>query len=74
MKPTSKNVSASAATLFMFFVLTAPSVHAEEYCISNGAQATHGCGYPTMEACRAAPSGIGGQGKAMMLTAADQSS
>src|SRR6185312_14875614 len=28
--------------------------------ITNGAQAAHGCGYPTMEACQAASAGIGG--------------
>ena len=27
---------------------------------TNGAQAAHGCGYPTMEACRSAAAGIGG--------------
>ena len=62
MKPISKMITASAATLFTFAFLgmTAPAVHADEYCITNGAQAAHGCGYPSMEACRAASSGIGG--------------
>jgi hypothetical protein len=62
MKPTSKTFTASAATLFtfVFFVMTAPAVHADDYCITNGAQAAHGCGYPTMEACQAASAGIGG--------------
>jgi hypothetical protein len=62
MKPTSKTFTASAATLFAFalFVMTAPAVQAEDYCITNGAQAAHGCGYPSMEACRAASAGIGG--------------
>jgi len=62
MKPTSKKFIASAATLFTFafFVMTAPTAQADDYCITNGAQAAHGCGYQTMEACRAASSGIGG--------------
>ena len=62
MKPTSKKFIASAATLFTFafFVMTAPTAQADDYCITNGAQAAHGCGYQTMEACRAASAGIGG--------------
>src|SRR3569833_2684436 len=58
----SKTFAVSAATLFAsaFLVLTAPTAKAEDYCITNGAQAAHGCGYPTMEACRAAAGGIGG--------------
>jgi Protein of unknown function (DUF3551) len=62
MRPTSKKITASAATLFTFafFVMTAPAVYADEFCITNGAQAAHGCGYPSMEACRAEAAGIGG--------------
>jgi hypothetical protein len=62
MKPTSKTFTASAATLFTFafMAMTAPAVHAEDYCITSGAQAAHGCGYPSMDACRAASAGIGG--------------
>jgi hypothetical protein len=62
MTSVSKTFAVSAATLFAsaFLVLTAPTAKAEEYCITNGAQAAHGCGYPTMEACRAAAGGIGG--------------
>ena len=62
MKQLLKIAAASAAVLFAFafFMITAPTVHADDYCITNGAQAAHGCGYPTMEACRAASSGIGG--------------
>src|SRR5258708_37233125 len=62
MKPTSKKFIASAATLFTFafFVITAPTAQADDYCITNGAQAAHGCGYQTMESCRAATAGIGG--------------
>lgn len=41
-------------------VLTAPAAKADDFCITNGAQAAHGCGYPTMEACRQAAGGIGG--------------
>lgn len=62
MKLTSK-LTASAAALFTvaLFAMAAPSAaQAEDYCITNGAQAAHGCGFPTMEACRAASSGIGG--------------
>ncbi|MDX3969281.1 MAG: DUF3551 domain-containing protein [Bradyrhizobium sp.] len=62
MTSSSKTFVASAATLFAcaFLMMTAPAAQAEEYCITNGAQAAHGCGYPTMEACRAASAGIGG--------------
>src|SRR6267378_7169618 len=62
MKPTSKKFIASAATLFTFafFVMTASTAQADDYCITNGAQTAHGCGYPTMETCRAASAGIGG--------------
>ncbi|MGX1322621.1 hypothetical protein AB7M17_006074 [Bradyrhizobium sp. USDA 377] len=62
MTSISKTFAASAATLFAsaFLVLTAPAAQAEDYCITNGAQAAHGCGYPTMEACRQAAGGIGG--------------
>src|ERR1700737_3573011 len=62
MKQLLKIAAASAAALFAFavFMTTAPTVHADDYCITNGAQAAHGCGYPSMEACRAASSGIGG--------------
>ncbi len=62
MTSTSKTFVASAATLFAsaFLVMTAPAARADDFCIINGAQAAHGCGYPTMEACRAAAGGIGG--------------
>lgn len=62
MTSTSKTLVASAATLFAsaFLMMTAPAAKADDFCISNGAQAAHGCGYPTMEACKAAAAGIGG--------------
>ena len=62
MTSISKTFVASAATLFAsaFLMMAAPAAQAEEYCITNGAQAAHGCGHPTMEACRAAADGIGG--------------
>lgn len=62
MTSTSKTFAVSAATLFAsaFLVLSAPAAKADDFCITNGAQAAHGCGYPTMEACRAAAGGIGG--------------
>ena len=62
MTSSSKTFLASAATLFAsaFLVMTAPAARADDFCITNGAQAAHGCGYPTMEACRAAAGGIGG--------------
>ena len=62
MTPTSKKLTTSAATLFAFAFLAmgAPVAHAEDYCITNGAQTAHGCGYPSMETCRAASAGIGG--------------
>lgn len=62
MKLTSKTFAASAATVFTFafLAMTASTAQAADYCITNGAQTAHGCGYPTMEACRAASAGIGG--------------
>jgi hypothetical protein len=62
MTPISKTFTAAAATLFtsMFFVMTAPAAYADDYCITSGAQVAHGCGYPSMETCRAASAGIGG--------------
>ncbi|WP_456623889.1 MULTISPECIES: DUF3551 domain-containing protein [unclassified Bradyrhizobium] len=62
MTSTSKTFAVSAATLFAsaFLVLTAPVAKADDFCITNGAQAAHGCGFPTMEACRQAAGGIGG--------------
>jgi hypothetical protein len=62
MTSTSKKFTASAATLFTFafLAMTAPAAYADDYCITSGAQAAHGCGYPTMEACRAASAGLGG--------------
>jgi hypothetical protein len=62
MKPVSKKIAASAAALFTLalFVMTAPIARADDYCITSGAQVAYGCGYPTMEACQARSSGIGG--------------
>ncbi|MEY9184603.1 hypothetical protein ABIG06_006167 [Bradyrhizobium sp. USDA 326] len=62
MTSNSKTFVASAATLFAsaFLMMTAPAAKADDFCITNGAQAAHGCGYPTMEACRQAAGGIGG--------------
>ncbi|HKU09403.1 MAG TPA: DUF3551 domain-containing protein, partial [Bradyrhizobium sp.] len=50
---TSEKLGASAVALLAsaFLVMTAPTARADDYCITNGAQAAHGCGYPTMEAC-----------------------
>ena len=62
MTSTSKTLLASGAALFAsaFLMVTAPAARADDFCITNGAQAAHGCGYPTMEACRAASAGMGG--------------
>ena len=62
MTSTSKYTLASAATLFTFgfLAMTAPAAYADDYCITGGAQVAHGCGYPSMEVCRAASLGIGG--------------
>ncbi|MEO6841935.1 MAG: DUF3551 domain-containing protein [Bradyrhizobium sp.] len=62
MNPTSKKLTVSAAALFAlaFLTMSAPVAHAEDYCITNGAQTAHGCGYPSMETCKAASAGIGG--------------
>ena len=62
MTATSKTFAASAAAMvsFALTLTTAPAVRADDFCITNGAQAAHGCGYPTMETCRAASAGIGG--------------
>ena len=61
MKSTSK-IAASGAALFAFALMmtAAPAARADDFCITNGAQAAHGCGYPSMETCRAASAGIGG--------------
>lgn len=55
-------LATASAALFtsLFFVMSAPSAHADDYCITSGAQAGHGCGYPSMDACRAAAAGISG--------------
>lgn len=62
MTSTSKTFVASGATLFAsaFLMMAPPAAKADDFCITNGAQAAHGCGYPTMEACRQAAGGIGG--------------
>jgi hypothetical protein len=62
MKTTSIKLATAAATLFtsVFLVMSAPAAYADDYCITSGAQAGHGCGYPSMETCRAAASGISG--------------
>jgi hypothetical protein len=61
MRPTTNKITGSAAMLaFSFFAIPAPAVYADNYCIKDGAQAAHGCGYPSIERCRAASSGIGG--------------
>jgi len=62
MKPTSMKLATASAALFtsLFFVMSAPAAYADDYCITSGAQAAHGCGYPSMETCRAASAGIGG--------------
>jgi len=61
MTLTSKTFAAPAAAMFsLALLMTAPAARADDFCITNGAQAAHGCGYPTMEACRAAAGGIGG--------------
>jgi len=59
---TSKLTASTAAlfTLALFAMAAPSSANAADYCITNGAQAAHGCGFPTMEACRAASAGIGG--------------
>src|SRR5262249_43056324 len=51
---------AAALAAYALLAIAAPTARADDYCITNGAQAAHGCGYPTMEACRAASAGIGG--------------
>ncbi len=62
MKSASKKFTAVVATLstLALSVRAAPTAYADDYCITNGAQAAHGCGYPSMETCREASSGIGG--------------
>lgn len=62
MTSISRTSVASTAALFAsaFLMMTAPAAKADDFCITNGAQAAHGCGYPTMEACRQASGGIGG--------------
>jgi hypothetical protein len=60
MKSTPKMFAAAALFASAFFVITAPVANADDYCITNGAQTAHGCGYPTMEACQSASAGMGG--------------
>jgi hypothetical protein len=62
MKLASSKLTTSTAALFAFglIAMAAPVAHADDYCITSGAQAAHGCGFQTLEACRAAASGIGG--------------
>lgn len=62
MTLTSKTFSASAAAMlaFAFIAMNAPAAKADDFCITNGAQVAHGCGYPTMAACQAASAGMGG--------------
>ncbi len=55
-----KLTTAAAAITSLFFVMSAPAAYADDYCITGGAQAGHGCGYPSMETCRAAAAGISG--------------
>ena len=61
MKSTSK-IAAFGAALFAFALMmtAAPAARADDFCITNGAQAAHGCGYPTMEVCQMAANGMGG--------------
>ena len=61
MKSTSK-IAASGAALFAFALMmtAAPAARADDFCITNGAQAAHGCGYPSMETCQMAANGMGG--------------
>jgi hypothetical protein len=62
MKVTSKKITTPVATLFTFalLVMTVPLALADEYCIKYGGQVGHGCGYSTIEQCRARSSGISG--------------
>jgi hypothetical protein len=61
MKATSMKLTLTAAAVTsLFFVMSAPSAYADDYCITGGAQAGHGCGYPSMETCRSAAAGISG--------------
>jgi len=53
-------VPAIAIVAYALLAMAGPAARADDYCITNGAQAAHGCGYPNMEACRAASAGIGG--------------
>ena len=62
MKATVSKLSVSAAAVLAFALagVAATGARADDYCITGGAQAAHGRGYPTMEACHAASAGIGG--------------
>jgi hypothetical protein len=72
MKVTLNKITTSVATLFIsaVLVMTLPRSLADEYCIKYGGQVGFGCGYPTMEECRARSSGISGT---CMLTSSAQS-
>ena len=61
MKPISKKIAVSAAALsaLALVAIAVPAARADEYCLT-GPEAAHGCGFPSMDECRAASSGIGG--------------
>ncbi len=61
MKTMLGTMSASAAVLsaLTFLTVAAPAAQAGEYCITNS-NGMRGCGFATMEQCKATASGING--------------
>jgi hypothetical protein len=60
MKPISKMITASAAALSTLAIvaMASPPAQAGEFCATN-TSGMRGCGYSTLEQCRASMSGIG---------------
>ena len=61
MKPISKMITASAAALstLALIAIATPAAYAGEFCVTN-TSGMRGCGFATMEQCKASTSGIGG--------------
>ena len=61
MRLTSKMMTASAAALCSFaaIAIATPAAQAGEYCITN-TSGMRGCGYSSLEQCKAAVSGLSG--------------
>jgi hypothetical protein len=61
MKTISRTMAASAAALsaLAFVAIASPAAQAGEYCSTN-TSGMRGCGYSSLEQCRASTAGVGG--------------